>query len=118
MEEWLDCGNKESTVFTNQRVLESNGNIISETSVIENSEIIKPCFIGVNTIIKNSTIGPYVAIGNDTQIDTSNIQNSIIQNETVIKDAILKNSMIGNTVFFDGKNIIQEISVGDFCELK
>ena len=118
VDEWLDCGNKDATVYTNERVLEHIGNIISETSTIENSEIIEPCFIGKGALVKNSKIGPHVAIGNNTQIENSTISKSIIQNETVISDAKLNNSMIGNKSKFNGKNIEQEVSIGDFSELK
>jgi NDP-sugar pyrophosphorylase family protein len=118
VEEWLDCGNKNATVYTNERVLEHNGNIISVTAVIENSEIIEPCFIGENAIIKNSTVGPHVAIGNNTSVENSVISKSIIQNETQIIDAKINNSMIGNKCFFDGKNTQQDVSIGDFSEVK
>jgi glucose-1-phosphate thymidylyltransferase len=118
VEEWLDCGNKDATVYTNERVLEHNGNIISSTAVIENSEIIEPCFIGEDVVIKNSKIGPHVAVGNNTSIENSVISKSIIQNETVITDAKLNNSMIGNKASFNGKNTQQEVSIGDFSEVK
>ena len=118
VEEWLDCGNKNATVYTNERVLEHNGNIISATAVIENSEIIEPCFIGEDVLIKNSTVGPHVAIGNNTSVENSVITKSIIQNETQIIDAKINNSMIGNKVSFNGNNTQQEISIGDFSEVK
>jgi glucose-1-phosphate thymidylyltransferase len=118
VEEWLDCGNKNATVYTNERVLEHNGNIISATAVIENSEIIEPCFIGEDVVIKNSTLGPHVAIGNNTSVENSVITKSIIQNETQIIDAKINNSMIGNKVSFNGNNTQQEISIGDFSEVK
>ena len=118
VEEWLDCGNKNATVYTNERVLEHNGNIISASAIIENSEIIEPCFIGENAIIKNSTVGPHVAIGNNTLVENSVITKSIIQNETKIIDAKINNSMIGNKVSFNGNNMEQEISIGDFSEVK
>ena len=118
VEEWLDCGNKNATVYTNERVLEHNGNIISDSAVIENSEIIEPCFIGADVVIKNSTLGPHVAIGNNTSVENSVITKSIIQNETQIIDAKINNSMIGNKVRFNGNNTQQEISIGDFSEVK
>ena len=118
IEEWLDCGNKEATVLTNERVLESDGNNISKLAIIENTEIIEPCFIGDNTIIKNSKIGPYVSVGSNTQIEGSKINKTIIQKESKICNAILTKSMIGNKVIFDGKNIEQIVSIGDFCEIK
>lgn len=38
VEEWLDCGNKDATVFTNQRYLEylKNENLVDATAIIKN----------------------------------------------------------------------------------
>ena len=55
--EWLDCGNKDATIYTNERILENNGSSIDRSSIILDSEIIEPCFIGPNVMIKNSKIG-------------------------------------------------------------
>ena len=38
--------------------------------------------------------------------------------ETVITDAKLKSSMIGNKANFNGNNTQQEVSIGDFSEVK
>src|SRR5690606_37141820 len=48
--EWLDCGNKDATVYTNQRVLElkkEKEQLISASLNAVNSVIIQPCFIVV-----------------------------------------------------------------------
>ena len=117
VDEWLDCGDKDATVFTNQRVLEHNRNNISDSASIENSEIIAPCFIGENAKIKNSKIGPHVSIGSNTQVENSSISKTIIQDSSVITNAKLNNSMLGNLVNFNGKNTEQEVSIGDFSEV-
>ena len=51
--EWLDCGNKNATVYSNQRVLEfeKEANNVSDKAHIENSVIIQPCHIAENAII-------------------------------------------------------------------
>ena len=118
VEEWMDCGNKNATILTNESVLRQTGNIISKSAVIQDSEIIPPCYIGENTTVKNTKIGPYVAVGRDSIIKNSVITNSIIQNESDILDAKLTNSMIGNQVVFNGSNKTQEVSLGDFSEIK
>jgi glucose-1-phosphate thymidylyltransferase len=51
-------------------------------------------------------------------IEDSEISNSIIQSKSTIKNAKLKNSMVGNHTFFDGHKVDQEISIGDFCEIR
>ena len=116
--EWLDCGNKNSTIHTNERVLEHNGNVIHLTSRIENTEIIEPCYIGEGVVITNSKIGPYVSIEKETTVEDSSITKSMIQKNSKIINAKLTNSMIGNQVFFKGNKTQQEISLGDFSEIK
>lgn len=116
--EWLDCGNKEATVFTNQRILEDSGNTISPKAIIEKATIIEPCFIADNAEIINSNIGPHVSIGINTIVKNSNIKNSIIQNNSIISNAELENSMLGNQVNYNGKQQKQEVSLGDFSEVK
>ena len=55
--EWLDCGNKDATVYTNQRVLEFDKNetrLRGKNITIENAIVIEPCFIGDNVVLKNA----------------------------------------------------------------
>ncbi|MGD0710589.1 MAG: sugar phosphate nucleotidyltransferase [Bacteroidales bacterium] len=115
--EWLDCGNKDATVYTNKRILElSNGEKrTSKTAVVENSIIIQPCYLGENVKITNSIIGPHVSIGENTTIDYSVITNSIIQSNTKISCVNLDNSMIGNYVEYFGSK--KEVSIGDYTVL-
>jgi glucose-1-phosphate thymidylyltransferase len=120
VDEWMDCGNKEVTVETNQKMLgflsDANYPLISENISNENSKIFEPCFIGKNVILKNSTIGPYASIGEGTVIVDSTVKNSIIQTNSKIKNANLDNAMIGNYATFDGK--FTNVSIGDYSELK
>jgi len=116
--EWLDCGNKNATVYTNQRILEIKQSEmgIDESLKNDNSVIIKPCFIGKNVSISNSVIGPHVSIGKDTIIENSVIKNTVIQNDTTIKNKVIENSMVGNYVLINGKP--EQLSVGDFTNLE
>ena len=114
---WMDCGNKNVTVETNQRVLAFEAkNIIEGNYTLENSVIIEPCFIGDSVVIKNSVVGPHVSIGNNTSIENSVIESSIIQNDTKITHANISNSMIGNKVIYSGK--AQDLSIGDYTEIQ
>jgi glucose-1-phosphate thymidylyltransferase len=115
--EWLDCGNKDATVYTNKRILElSNGEKrTSKTVVVENSIIIQPCYLGEHVKIVNSIIGPHVSIGENSTIDFSVITNSIIQSNAKISCVNLDNSMIGNYVEYFGSK--KEVSIGDYTVL-
>lgn len=112
--EWLDCGNKNATVQTNQRYLEfiRGQKLLSDKAQITNSVIIEPCFIAEGAIIENSVIGPHVSVGKKTRISDSRISNSIIQENTTISHAVLENSMLGNFVNFEKKPL--DLSVGDY----
>jgi glucose-1-phosphate thymidylyltransferase len=112
--EWLDCGNKNVTVQTNQRYLEfiKDQKLVSSKAKLNNAVIIPPCFIGDETIIENSVVGPYVSIGKNSYIKDSRVINSIIQANTRVSQAVLENSMLGNFVNFEAKPL--DLSVGDF----
>jgi glucose-1-phosphate thymidylyltransferase len=112
--EWLDCGNKDSTVMTNRRVLELHRE--KEQGLINyactNSVIVPPCYIGENVKLVNSVVGPYASIGPGSVIEESVISNSIVQNNAKISSAVIYNSMLGNHVVYTGSR--RDLSLGDF----
>jgi glucose-1-phosphate thymidylyltransferase len=115
--EWWDCGNKNATVNTNQRVLaNASEKLISDSLENTNSEIIEPCYIGEGVKLINAKVGPYVSIGDNTTIEDSVIANSIIQTEAHIINANITNSMVGNKAHYDGS--ANEISIGDYSTQK
>ncbi|MEM1339393.1 MAG: sugar phosphate nucleotidyltransferase [Bacteroidota bacterium] len=120
VKEWMDCGNKEITVDTNRRMLhflEQDGEkLVSDSVIKEDAEIIAPCYIGENVVLKKATIGPYTSIGDNTVIENAIVKNSIIQSKTIIKNANLENAMVGNYVKYNGN--FETISIGDYSVLE
>jgi glucose-1-phosphate thymidylyltransferase len=117
--EWLDCGNKNATVYTNQRVLEflkGQEQTIDASVRLENSVIIDPCYIGANVRLVNSVIGPHVSIGKDSVIESSVVSNSILQEKVHLKDTVLSNSMLGTSAQLSSKP--KDLSVSDYSEIK
>ena len=116
--EWLDCGNKDATVYTNQRVLEFDKNSPSlkgKNITSENSVIIEPCYIGDNVILKNAIVGPHASIGAHCQVTDSILKNSIVQAHTKLTNAIVTNSMIGEGAEVKGKPI--DVSMSDYTTI-
>ncbi|GHA73884.1 sugar phosphate nucleotidyltransferase [Pontibacter akesuensis] len=116
--EWLDCGNKNATVYTNQRYLEyikDEKGLVASSAKLENAVIIPPVYIGENAQITNSVIGPHVSIGNNTSVHNSVVSNSIIQENTQLKNGNVANSMLGNFVVYEGRP--SDLSLGDFNTL-
>lgn len=115
VEEWLDCGNKNATVFTNQRILEIKKNkeeLVSKNATLNNAVIIEPCFIGEGVEISNSIIGPHVSLEKGAKILHSIITNSIIRDEAHIDNANITNSLIGKAAYLKGCKV--EHSLGDY----
>lgn len=117
VQEWLDCGNKDNMVQTNQRYLEiiKEQKLVSEKATLKNSIVIQPVFIADGVIIENSVIGPHVSVGQDTKISDSRISNSIVQKNCSIRNAVMKNSLLGNYVGFEGN--ASDIDAGDYTRI-
>lgn len=125
VKEWLDCGNKNATVNTNQRVLElkkDKESLIGREIDLVNSVIIPPCYIAKGTKIINSKVGPHVSIGENTRVEDAEISNSIIQNSCTISKVSFSNSMLGSYVRVENRNtetsIETELNLGDYSEVK
>lgn len=116
---WMDCGNKNVTVETNSRVLdfaqEDGENLTSDDVKLENAEIIQPCFIGKNVVLKNATVGPNVSLGEGSVVENATIKNSLIQTNTKISNANLDNAMIGHHAVYNGE--YTSVSIGDYSQL-
>lgn len=119
VQDWMDCGNKEAMVDTNNKVLGYLGADklpVPSSAKLVNAQIIAPCFIGENVTITNSVIGPNVSVGNGSKITSSVIANSIVSNDSVITQANIDNSLIGNNTQITGS--AQVLSLGDFSTIK
>jgi glucose-1-phosphate thymidylyltransferase len=116
---WMDCGKKDPTIDTNKQTLEfehlAGNNLVSDDVVLENSEIIQPCYIGENVVLKDSKIGPYVSIDKNSTVTNSTITNSLIQKNVTISNANLENAMIGNHAKYNGE--FTSVSIGDYTEI-
>lgn len=120
VDEWMDCGNKDVTVDTNNRMLgflhQDGEDLVAADVRLENSQIIPPCFIGEGVQIIDSVLGPNVSIGKGSHIQNSKIKNSLIQTHAHIKNAKLDNAMIGNQVNYNGD--FTSVSLGDYSTLE
>jgi len=115
VEEWLDCGNKDATVYTNQRILEikkDKEQLVAASAQIENSVVVAPCFIGEGAVVRNAVIGPHVSLEAGARVENAVISNSIVQEQASVKNAYITNSMLGKNVTYSSK--ADELSLGDF----
>lgn len=120
VDEWMDCGNKDVTVDTNNRMLQflqqDGENLVSSDVKLDNATIIPPCYIGEDVVLINATVGPNVSLGKGCHVINSTIKNSLVQTHAHIKNANLNHAMIGNHASFDGN--FTSISIGDYSVLE
>lgn len=114
--DWMDCGNKDVTIATNSQMLsylKGKPELRGKNITIENSEIIEPCYVGDNVVLRNATVGPNVSLGNGTVVADATLENCLVQNHSTIKNIKLSNSMIGSHATINGQ--YTSLSLGDYC---
>ena len=113
---WKDTGQPSDLLDANRLVLDnikekndgsvdnlttiSGEVIIGNNSQIINSKINGPAIIDNDTVIKDSFIGPYTAIGTNCKITSSKVEYSIIMEGCELKgvDKNIKSSLLGKNV--------------------
>lgn len=110
VENWFDCGKKETMLESNATLLKK---FATETAAdeFERTVIIPPVSIGAGCNIKNSIIGPNVAIGENTTIDYSIVKNSIVGSFSNLFDIVLSDSVIGSDTNLRGES--RSLNIGD-----
>ncbi len=103
---WIDAGKPDAIIMANQLVLEElpytpapenggqvEGNsevshrvLIGKNSRVIDSVIRGPVIIGRDTVIRNSYIGPYTALGNNVVVEGSEIEASIVMRNCEIRN--------------------------------
>ncbi len=118
VDEWLDCGNKNATVYTNQRVLENTRDELQEGEnlTLDNSVIIPPCYIGKDVVLRNAIVGPHVSLGDQCQVENAVVSNSIVQAHSEVSELVIADSMIGHHARCEGSSL--DLSISDYSTLR
>jgi glucose-1-phosphate thymidylyltransferase len=116
VQNWFDCGKKETLLVTNATLLKKFGHSISaDNSPFENTIIIPPVSIAAGCNISNSIIGPNAAIGEKVTINYSIIKDSIIGAYSNLLDILLSQSLIGSDTNVRGES--RSLNIGDNTEI-
>jgi glucose-1-phosphate thymidylyltransferase len=116
VQEWFDCGKKETMLSTNRHLVSSLG----KTPEIDGCKINPPVFIHPGAEVVDSEIGPSVSISAGTKVRNSTIVNSIVGADSIIEDVLLKDSLIGNEVTLrgNGRQWRLIVNLGDTSEVE
>lgn len=111
VQNWFDCGKKETLLESNATLLKKFGGNIALKHSFENTIIIPPVSIAEGCDIRNSVIGPNVAIGENTTISYAIIKDSIIGSYAKLVEIVINNSLIGSDAEVKGVN--RSLNIGD-----
>lgn len=115
VQNWFDCGKKESLLQTNATLLKKHKSTTDEHPPFANTIIIEPVSIGAGCDIKNSIIGPNVAIGDKVTMNYSIVKDSIIGAFADLNDIVLTQSLIGSDTELKGES--RSLNIGDNTEI-
>ncbi len=84
MKDWFDCGTIEIMLQTNRTLLDRYPQV--PTDIQPGVEIISPCWIDKNAVLKNCKLGPYVSVAEGSVLENCTLQDAIVSNNTHIAD--------------------------------
>jgi glucose-1-phosphate thymidylyltransferase len=115
VQNWFDCGKKDTLLESNAKLLKKFGSNIAPDHNLENTIVIHPVNIASGCTIKNSIIGPNVAVGEKTTINYSILKDSIIGSFANLYDIVLTHSLIGSDTEVKGES--RSLNIGDNTEI-
>jgi glucose-1-phosphate thymidylyltransferase len=113
VDNWFDCGQKESLLQTNRILLDRIQT--PEDYKFTDCVILHPVHISENCTIEGSIIGPNVAIAENAVIRNSIVRNSILGAYSQLESIVLDGSIIGNDASLRGKS--NSVNIGDNTEI-
>jgi glucose-1-phosphate thymidylyltransferase len=112
VEEWYDCGKKETLLQTNRHLLQK----LPPSPDIEGSILVRPVFTALTARIVNSILGPNVSVAEGAVVENSILKDTIISAQARVKNAILENSLVGRDATVAGET--QIVSIGDSSQIQ
>ncbi len=113
VDNWFDCGRRDTLLATNRLLMERRND--HPNYVFPNTVILPPVFIDPSCDIRDSIIGPNVAIAEHARISNSIVRNSILGAYSRLDAIVLDQSVIGNDASLKGKST--SVNIGDNTEI-
>lgn len=108
VEDWLDCGKKETWLETNRALLDAAPDK-------SDGPWESPCRVDPGAQVSGSRIGPHVSIGPGAVIEDSDLADCIVGAGARVSGCRLRGSLVGDKAVVD--SVTGEVNVGDYCEV-
>ncbi|MCW4018266.1 MAG: glucose-1-phosphate thymidylyltransferase [Candidatus Bathyarchaeota archaeon] len=133
---WLDTGKKDDILSANAKILDEyvkrnvegevensaiEGRVnIAQGAKVVNSTVRGPSVIGRNAVVKDSFIGPYTSVGDNSHVIQSHLEYSVLLENVVVENVErLEDSLVGKNakVSRNKKASTIKLHIGDFSEV-
>jgi glucose-1-phosphate thymidylyltransferase len=134
---WIDTGKLTPLLEANRLLLEKietridgkvdgtsvlDGRVVVEAgATVTNSTLRGPLVVGADTVVVDSFIGPFSAVGNGCEVRNSEVEHSVIMDASKILDIQrLEDSLIGKDVVVSRTQVrprALRLMVGDHCQI-
>ncbi len=113
IEKWYDCGRPEMLLRVNRRLmldLPPTNHVDTEAELVD-SVVVPPVAIEGRCEVKRSVVGPYVSLGDGTEIRDSILADCIVGEGCDVRDIVLRESVLADRVVVRGRT--HRMTVGE-----
>ena len=110
VEGWYDAGEQGTLLETNRIMLEK-GRARRPSSLPPDVRVIDPVYVEDNVVLSDTTIGPNVAIGAGSRVESSELRDTIVGSGSTVVNSTLADSLIGDAAVVEG--VRGQINVSD-----
>ncbi|MBS1249710.1 MAG: Bifunctional protein GlmU [Chloroflexi bacterium] len=108
---WLDAGTPEAVLETNRYLLEHGHENSSQVAERSSVRVTPPIYVHPQAEVKDSMLGPHVAIGAGCRVQGCVIQNTVIEEDSQVANLILQDTLIGQNAQVTGQAVT--VNLGD-----
>lgn len=113
---WQDCGVPSYHLATNRWLLDhGNDNSRITAARLVNSTLVPPVFVDDDSLIEDSTVGPYAVVERGCRVLGSHLRDTIVMADSTVHDSQLHDSLVGERAEIKGH--IGSLNVGDDSQI-
>ncbi len=114
VDEWFDCGQPETLLATNRRLLELAA--AEPPAPRPGVLFVPPVAVAPTAQVQNAIVGPHVTVGARAVVQSAIVRNTIINESAIVEHALLDASVVGDHAVVKGS--FRRLNVGDSSEVE
>lgn len=108
--EWLDAGTIPALKETTKAYLDKERSAPPQ-GTLENAVLVEPVFVGPDAVVKDSVVGPYVAIHGGARVEGSVLRDTIVFAGARVEGSVLEDAVVGQ--YAEVRGFAGSLNIGD-----